>query len=113
MEEWLVMSQRRRDFHNRVDRTRSCLVDRAVAATGASVFDFHGSHRRKLIILRQKGQRTGGSGKERVRWGNGGRRCRTERERETKLTRVDAQDHEAKERKSSIHRVRYGRTFRK
>lgn len=42
---------RRRDFHNWVDRTRSCLVGRAVAATGASVFDFHGSHRRKLIIL--------------------------------------------------------------
>lgn len=33
------------------NRTRSCLVGRAVAATGASVFDFHGSRRRKLIIL--------------------------------------------------------------
>ena len=64
------MSQRRRDFHNRVDRTRSCLVDRAVAATGASVFDFHGSHRRKLIILRQKGYR----GKERESGSNVGKR---------------------------------------
>ena len=33
------------------NRTRSCLVGRAVAATGASVFHFHGSRRRKLIIL--------------------------------------------------------------
>lgn len=84
-----MMSQRRRDFHNRVDRTRSCLVDRAVAATGASVFDFHGSHRRKLIILRQKGHREQVGVRRRERRGDAEV---TEGNREAKLTRVDARD---------------------
>lgn len=37
-------------------------------ATGASVFDFHGSHRRKLIILRRKGHRERDGEGEKGRW---------------------------------------------